>query len=259
MNYGQSIDKNSVIPIYYQLAKLLEGQILRGELKPGEALPTETEIASHFEISRMTVRRAIAELITAGMVHPQQGKGTFVSSPKLNNVILELNNFNQEVKSFGLELNTTLLGAQIIRADERLMKIFQLHDSNTRLLYFRTIVSAESERLAYERKYTVYTKSKPILEANLMDPTLSGLVTAHSDVLPVSTKKVLQVSVTTKEEAAILGIGVNAPVFVVEETLYDLESKPVGWSKSIYRGDRYQLTGYDGWLRKDNHGGIDLG
>ncbi|TWH56226.1 GntR family transcriptional regulator [Desulfitobacterium sp. LBE] len=259
MNEEQFIDKNSVIPIYYQLAKLLESQILRGELKPGEALPTETEIANRFEISRMTVRRAIAELITAGMVHAQQGKGTFVSPPKLNNVVFELNNFNQEIKDFGLKLSTTLLGAHIVRADERLMRIFQLDSSTTRLLYFRTVVSAEDERLAYERKYTIYSKSKPILESNLQDPTLSGLVTANNDVLPVSTKKVLQVSVTTAEEAAILGIGVNAPVFVIEETLYDLENKPVGWSKSIYRGDRYQLTGYDGWLRKDNHGGINLG
>lgn len=71
MNEEASIDKNSVIPIYYQLAKLLEGQILRGELKPGEALPTESEISAHFEISRMTVRRAISELISAGMVYAQ--------------------------------------------------------------------------------------------------------------------------------------------------------------------------------------------
>jgi len=74
MHEEQSIDKTSVIPIYYQLFKLIEGQILRGELKPGEALPTETEIANRFEISRMTVRRAISELISAGMVYSQQGK-----------------------------------------------------------------------------------------------------------------------------------------------------------------------------------------
>lgn len=259
MNEEQFINKNSVIPIYYQLAKFLEGQILRGELKPGEALPTETEIANRFEISRMTVRRAISELISAGMVHPQQGKGTFVSTPKLNNVVFELNNFNQEIEDFGLKLSTTLLGAHIVRADERLIKIFQLENTNTRLLYFRTVLSAEDERLAYEKKYTIYSKSKPILESNLMDPTLTGLVTANNDVLPVSSKKVLQVSVTTKEEAAILGVAVNVPVFVIEETLYDLEKHPVGWSKSIYRGDRYQLTGYDGWLRKDNHGGINHG
>lgn len=251
MNEDVSIDKNSVIPIYYQLAKLLEGQILGGVLKPGEALPTEAEISTRFEISRMTARRAISELISAGMVYAQQGKGTFVALPKLNNVVFELNNFNREIAQHGLEVKTTLLGAHIVRANEQLEKIFQLQDQSTRFLYFRTALSAEDERLAFEMKYIIYTKRKPLLESILNDPTLSALVTANSDVLPVSSKKVLQVSVTNKEEATILGIGVNTPVFVIEETIYDIELKPVGWSKSIYRGDRYQLTGYDGWLRKD--------
>lgn len=251
MNEETLIDKNSVIPIYYQLAKLLEEQILRGELKPGESLPTESEIAAHFEISRMTVRRAISELISAGMVYAQQGKGTFVARPKLDNVVFELNNFNQQLAQRGLNVKTTLLEARIIRADEELQKIFQCQNPATRFLYFRTVLSAEKERLAYEIKYAIYTKSKPILEAELKDPTLTGLITEHSDFLPVSTKKILQVAVTSKEDASILGVGINAPIFKIEETIYDLELKPVGWSKSIYRGDRYQLTGYDGWLRKE--------
>ncbi len=252
MNDELKIDKNSVIPIYYQLAKLLEEKILRGELKPGEALPTETEIASRFEISRMTVRRAISELISAGMVKAQQGKGTFVSSPKLNNIFIELNDFDQEIKKIGLNLNTTILGAKIVKADSNLMRIFEIDDPNTRFLYYRTVLSADDERLVYECKYTFYTKKKPILESNIMDPSLTGLVKANNDVLPVSSKKILQVSVATREEAHILGIPINAPVFVAEEIIYDLGKKPVGWSKAIYRGDRYQLTSYDGWLRIDN-------
>lgn len=247
----ETVDKNSVIPIYYQLAKHLEAQIRNGELKPGEALPTETELANRFEISRMTVRRAIAELTSSGMVYAQQGKGTFVATPKLDNVIFELNDFNQEIAQRGMHCQTTILEARILRADEHLQRIFEIEDPNTRFLFFCTVLSAEDERLAYERKYTIYTKSKPILETELKDPTLPGLVAAHTDFLPVGSKKVLQVSVASKEEAAILGIGIHSPVFVIEETIYDPDLKPIGWSKSIYRGDHYKLTGYDGWLRKE--------
>ncbi|WP_423055345.1 GntR family transcriptional regulator [Zhaonella formicivorans] len=245
------IDKNSVIPIYYQLARLLEGQIRRGELKPGEALPTEMELAARYQISRMTVRKAIAELVAAGMVYAQQGKGTFVAVPKLDNIVFELNNFSEEIKQRGLRFNTTLLEARIVRADEQLKEKFQINDDNARFLFFRIVLSAEDEPLAYERKYTIYTKSKPILESELQDPTLPGLVTAHSDYLPVSSKKVLQVSVSTDEEASILGIAQGSPVFVIEQTIYDPELKPVGWGKSVYRGDRYKLTAYDGWYRKE--------
>lgn len=245
------IDKNSVIPIYYQLAKLFETQIRRGELKPGEALPTEMEIATRFEISRMTVRRAISELVSAGMVFALQGKGTFVASPKLDNIVFELNNFNKEIAQRGLNYKTTLLEAKIFRPDEQLRAKFQLSDDINKLLYFRTVLSAEDERLALENKYTIYSKSKPILESELNDPTLPGLIAAHSDSLPVGAKKILQVAAATKEEASILGIPPNSPVFLVEQTVFDPDFKPVGWSKSVYRGDRYKLTSYDGWYKEE--------
>ncbi|KJS84721.1 MAG: GntR family transcriptional regulator [Peptococcaceae bacterium BICA1-8] len=246
-----SIDKNSVIPIYYQLAKLFEGKIQRGELKPGESMPTEMKIVADFGVSRMTVRKAIAELVAKGMVHAQQGKGTFVSNPKLDNVVFELNNFDQEIRQRGFEYKTTLIEAKIIKADERLRKIFKIDDHNFRLLYFRSVISAEDEKLAYEVKYTIYTKSKPILEFELQDPNLPYLITANSDYLPMSSKKVLQAAVSAKEDASILSIGLNTPLLVVEQTIYDGQLKPVGWSKSVYRGDRYKLTSNDGWYKEE--------
>lgn len=247
----ETIDKSSVIPIYYQLFKLIEEQIRRGELKPGESLPTEHEISARFEISRMTVRRAISELVSAGMVYAQQGRGTFVATPKLDNIIFELNDFNEEIKKRGLNYKTTLLEAKIIKADQELRSKFQVGEEHKRFLYFRTVLSAEDERLSYEVKYTIYSKSKPILESELNDPSLPSLIAAHTEYVPMSAKKVLQVAACTKEEATILGIAPNSPVFLIEQTIYDQELRPVGWSKAVYRGDRYKLTSYDGWFKKD--------
>ncbi|AFQ44939.1 GntR family transcriptional regulator [Desulfosporosinus meridiei] len=251
MIQAEKIDKSSVIPIYYQLFKLIEEQIRKGDLKPGESLPTEHEISLRFEISRMTVRRAIAELVSAGMVYAQQGRGTFVATPKLDNIVFELNDFNQEIKERGLNCKSTLLEAKIIRADKELREKFQVGEESKRFLYFRTVFSAEDERLSYEVKYTIYSKSRPILESELKDPSLPGLIATHTEYVPMSAKKVLQVSVCTEEEAAILGIAPNSPVFLVEQTIYDPDLKPVGWSKAVYRGDRYKLTSYDGWYKKD--------
>lgn len=247
----EMIDKNSVIPIYYQLYKLIEGQIRRGDLKPGECLPTEHEISARFEISRMTVRRAIAELVSAGMVYAQQGRGTFVATPKLDNIVFELNDFNEEIKQRGLNYKTTLLEARIIRADKELREKFQVGEEFKRFLFFRTVLSAEDERLSYEVKYTIYSKSMPILESELKDPSLPGLIASHTEYVPMSAKKVLQVAACTAEEAGILGIAPNSPVFLIEQTIYDQDLKPVGWSKAVYRGDRYKLTSYDGWYKKD--------
>jgi GntR family transcriptional regulator len=247
----ETIDKSSVIPIYYQLFKLIEAQIRKGDLKPGESLPTEHEISSRFGISRMTVRRAISELVSAGMVYAQQGRGTFVATPKLDNIVFELNDFNQELKERGLNYRTSLLEAKIIRANQELREKFQLGDEHKRFLYFRTVLSAEDERLSFETKYTIYSKSKPILESELKDPSLPGLIATHTEYVPMSAKKILQVATCTEEEALILGIAPGSPVFLIEQTIFDQDLKPVGWSKAVYRGDRHKLTSYDGWYKKD--------
>lgn len=244
------IDKQSVIPIYYQLFKYFEKRIRSGDYKPGDALPTEIEIAERFGISRMTVRRAIAELANLGMVYTQKGKGTFVARPKLDNVVFNLNNFYDEIRQKGLDCRTKLLEARIIKADPLTAKRLQI-DVNTRCLYFRFVIMADGEPLAYETKYTIYAKQKPILESELKDSSLSRLAAVHSNSTPVSSKKVLMASKTTEEESEILGVSCNTPVILVVQTVYDANKKPIAWGKTIYRGDRYKLTIYDGWLSGD--------
>ncbi|NLI14025.1 GntR family transcriptional regulator [Pelotomaculum propionicicum] len=248
--HEEIIDKYSIIPIYYQLFKILEKNILDGKLKPGEALPPEHEIAEKYGISRMTVRRAISELISAGMVYSQKGKGNFVARPKLDDFAFELVNFYEEIQKRGMKPGSKLLGVKIVRADELLAGKLEI-DLNATCLHIRMVLSADDEPLVYENKYVVYTKQKPILENELKDPSLSNLATIHGDHFPIISKRVLQASIATEEEALILGTGLNMPVFVVEQTVYDTEKKPIGWGKSIYRGDRYKLTSYIGWSVDD--------
>ena len=240
------IDKGSVIPIYFQIAKLFEEYIFEGILKPGDALPPEHEIAETFEISRMTVRRAISELITAGLVYARKGKGTFVAEPRLDDVIFELGDVHKDISEKGMKPSSKLLGVRIVRANKILANKLEV-PIGTNCLYFSLVLSADNEPLVYEKKYVKYTKQKPILETELKDPSLSNLAVTHGDHFPTTSKRVLHASIVTEEEAAILEVELNTPVFVVEQTIYDTDKKPVGWGKSIYRGDKYKLTSYIGW------------
>jgi GntR family transcriptional regulator len=243
---NEIVDKESILPIYYQLYKYYEKQIRDGILKPGDALPTEMEIAESVEISRMTVRRAISGLVAEGMVYTQKGKGTFVAKPKLDNVVFDLNNFYDEIKQKGMNPHTKLLEAKIVKADEKLAKRMGIA-VDTRCLFFRIVIKADGEPLVYEAKYTVYTKQKPTLEAELKDPSLANLATVHSDYVPVSSKKVLMVSKAINEEPAILGIPPATPIFLLLQTIYDADNNVIAWGKSIFRGDRYKLVSYVGW------------
>lgn len=244
------LDKKSIIPIYYQLRKLFERQIRSGELQPGDMLPSETEIASHFNISRMTVRRAIADLLSSGMVYTEKGKGTFVARPRLDKVVFDLNNYYDEIKQKGLLPYAELLETSITKADAKMAKKFGIAE-NTRCLYFRIIITASGEPIAYETKYTVYAKNTPILESQLKDPLLSRLAEAHSDRVPTSSKKTLMVSTATEEEAKVLDVSPGIPVFFMIQSIYDVDNNIIAWGKSVFRGDRYKVTSYEGWNVKE--------
>jgi GntR family transcriptional regulator len=76
-----AIDKNSPVPLYYQLALVLEGAIHSGALAPGTKLDNELELASRLRIARVTVRSALQRLVDAGLVVRTRRAGTYVTSP----------------------------------------------------------------------------------------------------------------------------------------------------------------------------------
>ena len=71
------IDRNSFVPIYHQVATIIKDQIHIGQIKPGDKLPSESEMIAHYKIGRLTVREALKQLVNDGYVDKVQGKGTF--------------------------------------------------------------------------------------------------------------------------------------------------------------------------------------
>lgn len=80
---GRYLDHNSIVPLYAQVARQIREDINAGRFDATSRLPTEIELAEQYEISRITVRRAVDELVAQGLVEKKQGKGTFIATPKL--------------------------------------------------------------------------------------------------------------------------------------------------------------------------------
>jgi len=81
MNNKELMNKNSAIPLYQQLKKIIEDQIRSGQLKLGDMIPSEKTLCQIYEISQITARKAIFDLVNMGALYRVPGKGTFVASP----------------------------------------------------------------------------------------------------------------------------------------------------------------------------------
>ncbi|MEV6863040.1 GntR family transcriptional regulator [Streptosporangium subroseum] len=75
------LDRDGPIPVYKQIADAIRGRITSGDITPGEAMPSETELESEYGIARTTARRVARELREQGLVYTVQGEGTFVGEP----------------------------------------------------------------------------------------------------------------------------------------------------------------------------------
>ena len=111
---GGTIDKASPVPYYYQLRQLLERAVTSGSLEPDRQVPTEAALCERFDVSRTVVRQALSDLEREGLVTRIKGKGTFVSSPKLTeHVIQTLTSFHEDRTAEGQRLETRVLRLEV--------------------------------------------------------------------------------------------------------------------------------------------------
>ncbi len=92
------------MPVYVTFKEMIRSQIEKGELAPGDKLPSERDLAAAHGLARMTVRQALTELVTAGLLYREQGRGTFVSAPRMQQ--RNISSFTETVKLRGLKPET---------------------------------------------------------------------------------------------------------------------------------------------------------
>src|SRR5262252_6089043 len=118
MSTLMALNKQSPIPLYYQLAELIREQIQHGELRPGDQLPAERILSERHGISRMTTRQAITYLVRDGALVARHGLGTFVAEPKLAYDALHLLGFTEEMMVTGAAASSQVLEQAVVTPPE---------------------------------------------------------------------------------------------------------------------------------------------
>ncbi len=107
-----SLERNAPAPLYRQLATTLRRQIAAGEARPGDRLPSESQLIARFGVSRITVRQALSDLEREGLVERSAGRGTFVREPRRPVAWLpRLSGFGEHVRAAGMEPGYRVIGA----------------------------------------------------------------------------------------------------------------------------------------------------
>lgn len=236
---GESIDRNSYEPAYIQLVSILKQQVASGILRAGDRLPSESQICKQYQVSPMTVRRAINILSDQGIVDTAQGRGTFVKPIKLGSATFHLQEllaiFNDE------QTNVTILEARIVTADYRAALKLKVPEGK-KIIYIRRLLARGEDPLLYHREYLIYDPSRAIVESELEVTSLRGLFQGEGSSDFKFGELSIEVTVINAEEAKTLKAPEGSAAFNLEHIFYDYSESPISWGWFICRGDRLRFT-----------------
>jgi GntR family transcriptional regulator len=236
----QSINRDAYEPVYIQLANLFKEEIVAGNLRPGDQLPTESQLCNQFEVSPMTVRRAVNALLEQGLVTTARGRGTFVRPMELGSATFGINTL---MDFFRDEERTVIriLEARIVPADERISRKLSL-PPDTRTIFIRRLLSYDGQPAFYHREYLVYDPARPIVEAEMEVTTLQGLFGDERAGGMKGGSMDIEAANLNREEAQILALEEGRAAFRFEHIFYDFDDRIVSWGWFLCRGDLLHFT-----------------
>lgn len=233
------IDKNSPIPLYYQLEEHIKELIEKGELQPGDALPAEREYAEKYQISRMTVRQAFTKLVNEGYLHRLQGKGTFVSERKIEQPLHGLTSFTEDMRARGLEPGSQLVHFEIIPATSAIANQLSIQEYGP-VFEIKRIRIADGVPMALETNYMSANLIKGLTE-QIVNQSLYDYIENQLNLRIDQASQVIESSIASENEASYLHVKKGAPVMLIQRNTFLSDGTPVELVKSVYRADRYKF------------------
>lgn len=221
------IDRSADQPVYRQIAERLRQQILAGAFRPGDRLPSETRLVEQFQVSPMTVRRAINLLASQGVVTTARGSGTFVKEVELGGAAFYLQNL-RDLFSGDRPTAVRLLEARFCPADERIARKLGIA-SGARAIYIRRLLLSDGAPTFYHRGYLVNDPHRPVVEAELEVTDLKGLFEGSGSALIKRGDLYLESAMLDEEEARLLRQPYPSAGMMLEHIFYDFAEAPVSW------------------------------
>lgn len=226
-------------PLYVQLRKRIEAGILSGILGPDTALPPEREIAALTELSRVTVRKAIAELAERGAVIQRQGSGSRIaaSAPRVEQSLSRLTSFTEDMARRGLTSTSRWLerGMFLPSPEEVLTLGLGAGDQVARLARLRL---ADGRPMAIERA----SLPPDILPDPLQVTRSLYEVLGQLGVRPVRAVQKISAVNMGDPDSELLGVAPRSAGLRIERISYLPEGRVAEFTRSLYRGDAYDFV-----------------
>ncbi|MFW6063185.1 MAG: GntR family transcriptional regulator [Chloroflexota bacterium] len=234
------LSAQSGMPLYLQLYQLLRRRIRSGVLKPGDMLPSEMSLMERYDVSRATVRQALKELVSDGLIVRERGRGTFVAPPSVEQNLVRIVSFTEDMNQRGLTPGTRLVSARLMPATEYMAEKLGIAPGE-KLARIERLRLADGEPLSVEVSCLVYRYCPGVLEKDYTQESLRLILERQYGLRLARAEQSLQAVAADEELAKLLEIEVGDPLLFLERISYSDYDVPVEFLRIYHRGDRYTL------------------
>lgn len=232
------LDPSSYVPLYQQLKEIIIGKIERQEWLPDDKIYSENQLYEMYDVSRNTAKKAIEDLVQEGVLYRIQGKGTFVSKPKIEHSLSGFYSFSQVLKEKGLNPKDIVLDVTVEEATHKIAKALQISEGEEVVLLKR-LRCASDEPIILETSYLPKSKIKDYKRLNDVGETpLYDILREEFNIYVTSAKETFEPILIREVESEHLDVVVGSPALLLERVAYDQTKRPIEFCKSVVRGDR---------------------
>ena len=224
----------SFSPLYQQIKGLLTRSLQGGEWKPGEAIPSEIELAARFKVSQGTVRKAIDELATENLLVRRQGKGTFVATHAEERTQYRFLRLQPDDEA-GLSLRRRLLDCRRLRPPADVARALALKGSDNVIQIRRLLLQGE-QPVVLDEIWLPAAPFKGLTAERLMGHRgpMYAYFEAEFGVRMIRADEKIRAVAASGDSAQLLAVAVGTPLLSVERLSYTYGDKPVELRRGLY-------------------------
>jgi GntR family transcriptional regulator len=235
------IDHKSKLPLYDQIERNLRDLMVNGHLKPGEAMPGEWDLADLYGVSRLTVRRALDELVRQNWLEKKHGVGTFVRQPTMASIAAGKLSFTEQMMAIGREPSSKFISQRVIAATEKIARALNLQEGDP-IIEITRVRLADNIPILLETA-CLSTVRFPSLENHdwSQDGSLYKVLSEEYQINISAMDHTIKPVTLTETEARYLKAKSGTPALLSQIIAYTPGGIPVEYAWSVSNGDKSEF------------------
>lgn len=234
------ISMESKLPLHYQLMMIIKRNISSHNLNPGDQLPTEDELCKAYDVSRSTVRNALASLEEDGLINRVRGKGTFISKTKMKRKMEQVYSFTHQMQAMGLNPTSQIVEFETIPSSDDFVKLFDL-EPGERVYRIVRLRKANEEPMLLETSYMPVRIYPGLTEEKLHNTSLYDLLRDDAKVVPFKAEETYESVIFKDNIANMLECPIGSSGFYIERVTQMDSGETYELTQAFMRGDKSKL------------------